>query len=108
MHLEKNHPELGEISAQHKRYFDRVRGLFERYQGLTGGKLNVSFIDPEPFSDAEDRAVAAGLSGVRLGAQGEKGYFGLVATNSTDDQEVVPFFAPVLMTLRLTLTSVPE
>ena len=85
---------LGEISAQHKRYFDRVRGLFERYQGLTGGKLNVSFIDPEPFSDAEDRAVAAGLSGVRLGAQGEKGYFGLVATNSTDDQEVVPFFAP--------------
>ena len=85
---------LGEVSAQHKRYFDRVRGLFERYQGLTGGKLNVSFIDPEPFSDAEDRAVAAGLSGVRLGAQGEKGYFGLVATNSTDDQEVVPFFAP--------------
>ena len=85
---------LGEVSAQHKRYFDRVRGLFERYQGLTGGKLNVSFIDPEPFSDAEDRAVAAGLSGVRLGTQGEKGYFGLVATNSTDDQEVVPFFTP--------------
>jgi ABC-type uncharacterized transport system involved in gliding motility auxiliary subunit len=85
---------LGELSAQHKRYFDRVRGLFERYENMTGGKLNVSFIDPKPFSDAEDRAVAAGLSGVRLGTQGEKGYFGLVATNSTDDQEVVPFFTP--------------
>lgn len=85
---------LGELSAQHKRYFDRVRGLFERYQNMTGGKLNVSFIDPSPFSDAEDRAVAAGLSGVRLGTQGEKGYFGLVATNSTDDQETVPFFTP--------------
>ncbi len=85
---------LGELSAQHKRYFDRVRGLFERYQNMTGGKLNVSFIDPAPFSDAEDRAVAAGLSGVRLGTQGEKGYFGLVATNSTDDQEIVPFFTP--------------
>jgi ABC-type uncharacterized transport system involved in gliding motility auxiliary subunit len=85
---------LGEISAQHKRYFDRVRGLFERYQSLTGGKLQVSFIDPKPFSDAEDRAVISGLTGVRLGTQGEKGYFGLVATNTTDDQEVVPFFAP--------------
>ncbi len=85
---------LGELSAQHKRYFDRVRGLFERYQNMTGGRLNVSFIDPAPFSDAEDRAEAAGLSGVRLGTQGEKGYFGLVATNSTDDQEIVPFFTP--------------
>lgn len=85
---------LGELSAQHKRYFDRVRGLFERYEGLTGGNLRVQFVDPKPFSDAEDRAVAAGLNGVRLGAEGENGYFGLVATNSTDDREIVPFFAP--------------
>ncbi len=85
---------LGEISALHKRYFARVRGLFERYAGMTGGLLKVSFIDPVPFSDAEDRAVAAGLSGVRIGNGGENGYFGLVATNSTDDQEVVQFFAP--------------
>ena len=54
----------------------------------------MQFIDPEPFSDAEDRAVAAGLDGVRLGTEGEKGYFGLVATNSTDNREIVPFFAP--------------
>ena len=27
------------------------------------GKLQVTFLDPEPFSDAEDRAVAAGLQG---------------------------------------------
>jgi gliding motility-associatede transport system auxiliary component len=85
---------LGEISALHKRLFGRVRGLFERYQSLTGGMLNVQFIDPKPFSDAEDRAVAAGLTGVRLGGEGEKGYFGLVATNSTDNREIVPFFAP--------------
>lgn len=85
---------LGELSAVHKRYFARVRGLFERYESITGGKLNVQFVNPEPFSDAEDRAVAAGLNGVRLGTEGEKGYFGLVATNSTDDREIVPFFAP--------------
>lgn len=85
---------LGELSAQHKRYFERVRGLFERYESMTGGLLNVRFVDPKPFSDAEDRAVAAGLNGVRLGTEGENGYFGLVATNSTDNREIVPFFAP--------------
>ncbi len=85
---------LGEISAQHKRYFERVRGLFERYQNITGGLLKVQFVDPKPFSDAEDRAVAAGLNGIRLGAEGENGYFGLVGSNSTDDREIVPFFAP--------------
>lgn len=85
---------LGELSAPHKRYFSRVRGLFERYETISGGRLRVQFINPEPFSDAEDLAVAAGLTGVRLGAEGENGYFGLVATNSTDDREIVPFFAP--------------
>lgn len=84
---------LGELSAGHKRFFDRVRGLFERYQSMTGGLLSVRFVDPTPFSDAEDRAVAAGLNGVQMGA-GENGYFGLVATNSTDDREIVPFFSP--------------
>ena len=48
---------LGELSALHKRYFERVRGLFERYENLTGGLLKVRFVDPKPFSDAEDRAV---------------------------------------------------
>ncbi len=85
---------LGELSALHKRYFERVRGLFERYENLTGGLLKVRFVDPKPFSDAEDRAVAAGLNGVRLGTGGDNGYFGLVATNTTDDREIVPFFAP--------------
>lgn len=85
---------LGELSALHKRYFERVRGLFERYESITGGLLRVRFVDPKPFSDAEDRAVAAGLNGVRLGGGGDTGYFGLVATNTTDDREIVPFFAP--------------
>jgi len=86
---------LGELSAAHKRFFERVRGLLERYQSMTGGLLNVQFVDPTPFSDAEDRAVAAGLNGVNLGGSGgENGYFGLVASNSTDNREIVPFFAP--------------
>jgi ABC-type uncharacterized transport system involved in gliding motility auxiliary subunit len=85
---------LAELAPEQSRYFQRVKALFEQYRDLSGGKLQLAVLDPEPFSDAEDRAVAAGLRGVRLNTEGEVGYFGLVATNSTDATEVVPFFAP--------------
>lgn len=85
---------LTEVAPEHVRYFQRVRALMEQYRDLSGGKLVLEIIDPEPFSDAEDRVVAAGLQGIRLNAEGEVGYFGLVARNSTDDQEVIPFFSP--------------
>jgi ABC-type uncharacterized transport system involved in gliding motility auxiliary subunit len=85
---------LAAASPDVARYFDRVRALFEQYRDISRGKLQLSIVDPEPFSDAEDKAVAAGLRGLRLNAEGETGYFGLVATNATDNQEVIPFFSP--------------
>jgi ABC-type uncharacterized transport system involved in gliding motility auxiliary subunit len=85
--------QLGELAPNQARYFERVRALLDSYRDLSGGKLQVSYLDPEPFSDAEDRAVAAGLRGVRLNGEGEVGYFGLVATNSTDNKETIPFFS---------------
>jgi ABC-type uncharacterized transport system involved in gliding motility auxiliary subunit len=85
---------LGEVAPSYASYFQRVQALLENYRDLSGGKLQISYLDPEPFSDAEDRAVAAGLRGTRLNAEGEVGYFGLVATNSTDNQKVIPAFSP--------------
>ena len=85
---------LAELAPEQSRYFQRVKALFEQYRDLSGGKLQLAVLDPEPFSDAEDRAVASGLRGVRLNTEGEVGYFGLVATNSTDSTETIPYFAP--------------
>lgn len=85
---------LGEIAPTFARQFDRVKGLLEQYRDLSGGKLQVTYLDPEPFSDAEDRAAAAGLKGQRLNQDGETGYFGLVASNLTDNDSVIPFFTP--------------
>ncbi len=85
---------LGEIAPTYARYFDRLRTLLEDFQRISGGKLELEILDPAPFSDAEDQAVAAGLSGQRLNAEGEMAYFGLVANNSTDNQQVIGFFAP--------------
>jgi len=85
---------LGEAAPSHGRYFERIRALLEQYRDISSGKLELEVFDPEPFSDAEDRAVAAGLRGVRYNAEGEVGYFGLVANNATDNQEVITFFQP--------------
>lgn len=85
---------LGEELPSYGRYFDRVRSLLEQFRDMSGGKLQLEFLEPEPYSDAEDRAVAAGLRGMRYTAEGDVGYFGLTATNSTDNQETVAFFEP--------------
>ena len=73
-------------------YADRVRALLEEYRRLAGGKLTLHVIDPEPFSEEEDRAVGYGLRGVPLGLDEGIFYFGLAGANSVDDEEVIPFF----------------
>ena len=73
-------------------YADRVRALLEEYRRIAGGKLTLHVIDPEPFSEEEDRAVGYGLRGVPLGLDEGIFYFGLAGTNSVDDEDVIPFF----------------
>ena len=85
---------MGEQSPAHLTYFERVRELLEQYVKLANGKLRLQVFNPEPFSDDEDSAVAFGLSGLPVNQQGDLGYFGLAGTNSTDDNEVIPFLTP--------------
>jgi len=83
---------LGEAASSYGRYFERVRALLQQYSDIARGKLDVAVFEPAPFSDAEDRAVAAGLRGVRLNQEGELGYFGLVGSNATDNDATIAFF----------------
>ncbi len=75
-------------------YGKRVRDLLEEYVAAGHGKLKLTVIDPDPFSEAEDQAVAAGVEQLPLNATGEMGYLGLVGTNSTDEQLAIPFLNP--------------
>ena len=75
-------------------YAQRVRQLLDQYVTAAPGKVRLETYDPQPFSPEEDRALAAGLQGVPLEAGGGKVYFGLAGTNSTDDREIIGFFAP--------------
>jgi ABC-type uncharacterized transport system involved in gliding motility auxiliary subunit len=87
-------PQLGERLPSYRVYAQRVREMLDQYVAAAQGKLRPEIEDPLPFSDVEDRAVAAGLQGVPLDAQGEQVYFGLSGTNSTDDRQTIAFFSP--------------
>jgi ABC-type uncharacterized transport system involved in gliding motility auxiliary subunit len=75
-------------------YVNRVRELLGRYVALSDGKIRLEIIDPQPFSPEEDRAVGFKLQGIPVTEAGELGYFGLAATNTTDDLDVIGFFNP--------------
>ena len=51
-------------------------------------------IDPLPFSEEEDRATAFGLRPINLGNNADPIYFGIAATNSVGDDEIIPFLDP--------------
>lgn len=78
---------------QLKVYADRVRDLLLEYAALSKGKIKLEIIDPEPYSDAEDRAVQAGVRAVPMDATGRNFYFGLVGTNLVDDRQTIAFFS---------------
>ena len=82
---------LGARAPAYGLYADRVQALLAHYSSLSNGKIIFQKISPEPFSDEEDRAVAAGLTAIPLGTSQAKGYLSLVGSNSTDDEEVIPF-----------------
>jgi ABC-type uncharacterized transport system involved in gliding motility auxiliary subunit len=85
---------LGKEIPNYGVYATRVREMLQEYESAARGKIRLQLIDPQPFSDEEDRAVASGLQGVPLNQQGELVYFGLAASNSADKEDVIAFFQP--------------
>jgi ABC-type uncharacterized transport system involved in gliding motility auxiliary subunit len=74
-------------------YAVRVRELLQSYETLGGVNIRLREIDPAPFSEAEDEALAAGLVAVDTNG-GDPLYFGLIGRNTVDDERVIPFLAP--------------
>jgi len=75
-------------------YAQRVRELLEEMAGRAGGKLKLTVIDPQPFSEEEDEATAHGLQSVPVGNTGDKLFFGLAGTNALNGKAAIPFFQP--------------
>ncbi len=73
-------------------YGNRIRDLLQEYANHSDGMIKLNIIDPETFSEEEDQAVASGLRGLATTSAGDRVYMGLIGTNSTDDEKVIPFF----------------
>jgi ABC-type uncharacterized transport system involved in gliding motility auxiliary subunit len=72
-------------------YAARVREFLEELSARSGGKIRVTVVDPQPFSDEEDRAAEFGMQSLQAGG-GDALYFGLAGTNSTDGRSAIPNF----------------
>jgi ABC-type uncharacterized transport system involved in gliding motility auxiliary subunit len=79
---------------QIKTYGVRVREFLEELAARSNGMLRLHVIDPQPFSEDEDRASELGVRGAPVGAAGTQLYFGLAGTNSTDGHKAIEFFDP--------------
>src|SRR5215475_13974179 len=84
--LTKQAPQLAAFAG-------RVRSLLDSYAAAAKGNIILEVIDPKPFSEEEDRAVAFGIDGFP-GVGGERLFFGLAATNSTTGRAIIGAFAP--------------
>jgi ABC-type uncharacterized transport system involved in gliding motility auxiliary subunit len=72
-------------------YAARVREFLEELSARSGGKIRLTVVDPQPFSDEEDRAAEFGMQSLQAGG-GDALYFGLAGTNSTDGRSAIPNF----------------
>ncbi len=79
-----------------RNYARRVTELLEEYVVASKGKLKLEVIDPEPFSENEDKAAEYGLQAIPLGNGSKEAYFGLVIASDKDQskREVISFFHP--------------
>ena len=75
-------------------YAQRVQEMLQEITQNAHGRIRLNVVNPEPFSEDEDRAVSMGVKAVSLNDAGDNLYFGLAGTNSVGDTKAIPFFRP--------------
>ncbi|MEY3141584.1 MAG: hypothetical protein RLY21_77, partial [Planctomycetota bacterium] len=75
-------------------YAQRVQEFLEEIVGASDGMLELRVIDPEPFSETEDMARAAGIAPRTLDATGRTLMLGLAVRGPTDKTETIPWLDP--------------
>ena len=75
-------------------YANRVRDVLEEFAADSDGKITLHVIDPQPFSQEEDRAAQYGLRNINRATNDATFYFGLAGTNAVGDQATIAVFDP--------------
>lgn len=72
---------------------ERTRELLAEIAARSSDRVEIREIDPEPFSEEEDRVSAAGLTSATTD-EGDPLYLGVIGRNTVDDEIVIPFLSP--------------
>ena len=72
----------------------RVEEYLEELVDLSAGSLEIRVINPQPFSESEDDARAAGLVVTPVNNSGATAILGVVAVGPTGRTKSIPIFAP--------------
>jgi ABC-type uncharacterized transport system involved in gliding motility auxiliary subunit len=72
---------------------ERVIELLKTYEIVSNGLIDFQQFDPVSLSVEEDEALGLDIAPIQLSIN-DRAYFGLVATNTLDDIEIIPFFEP--------------
>jgi ABC-type uncharacterized transport system involved in gliding motility auxiliary subunit len=75
-------------------YAQRVQEFLEELAQASDGMVELRVIDPEPFSETEDMARAAGITPRTLDTTGRVLMLGLAVKGPTDGVETIPFLSP--------------
>jgi ABC-type uncharacterized transport system involved in gliding motility auxiliary subunit len=86
--------EQGADVPQIRSYAQRVQEFLEELAQASGGMVELRVVDPEPFSETEDMARAAGISPRTLDTTGRVLMLGLAVKGPTDKVETIPFLSP--------------
>ncbi len=82
---------LASAYPQFLEYGKRIEDMLRTLNDKAAGSIDLAIIDPEPFSENEDRAVEAGLKGLPL-PDGSMLYLGVSARDMLDGDGVIPVF----------------
>ncbi|MSQ90541.1 MAG: hypothetical protein EXS01_03990 [Phycisphaerales bacterium] len=72
----------------------RIEEFLGELGRVSGGRVVVRFIDPLPYSEAEDAANAAGMAPITADGAGRKLVLGVLVTGPTDRREAIPYLNP--------------
>ena len=85
--------ELGKRIPQYASFATRIEDMMREMAEASNGMLIIERLNPEPFSEIEDRAVELGLQGVPIDDTGDNVYFGVHAVaDDPDESRGIPFF----------------
>jgi ABC-type uncharacterized transport system involved in gliding motility auxiliary subunit len=74
-------------------YAQQARDTLQSFAEASDGKVELQVIDPQPFSQEEDRAVGFGLQPIP-GPDQTTAFLGVAGSNTTDDSDVIAMLSP--------------